>query len=695
MSQAEANPARVHLADVQRLLTLFTQGLLGRYLHLKPRGSLTGDFRPEGATTDGQTIYLPASVASFESHLHNLGVYRISVLHQLGYYENGTFEFSMDTARKAVPMLPAERPGDDEQPTGLQRFFALWSSPLAMRRMFMTLEDLRIDAAMPRRYPGARDDLGRVLARALSARPALAPTLDTSGPQAMLFEGLVQFSLGAAGEALVTEDGTGLLAAMLAAAMPLRAAKATVYDTARAAVLCYRLMAQAAAPGEAAAADPQAPPADPRGPAQAGGEPGDDPGAAADDDQASMDDAFEGLPIDFRGEVRPDLVQRRLRAGHTGSLLDTLPADHVDRADADQADREQLERELRADRALLRRAFGDTDGARRSFLYDEWNYHGQSYLKGWCRLFEHRLRGEDFGFITEVRQRHADLAHRVKRQFKHIKPESYQRVRRVSDGEELELDGIIEAVIDRRAGHATDEHVYRRRDRGLREVSAVFLLDMSASTSSTIPDRAAPPPNAAAPDAGFAYAHWYDPADAGPGLPKRRMIDVAKESLALMADALETLGDSYAIYGFSGEGRDNVEFYLAKEFDDRLSPRTWAALAAIKPRRSTRMGPAIRHCLTKLERQVARMKVLIVVSDGYPQDIDYGPDRGDDEYGIQDTARALEEAVRQGVQTFCVTIDPDGNDYLRRMCAAERYMVIDEVTDLPGALTKVYRALTA
>jgi nitric oxide reductase NorD protein len=183
--------------------------------------------------------------------------------------------------------------------------------------------------------------------------------------------------------------------------------------------------------------------------------------------------------------------------------------------------------------------------------------------------------------------------------------------------------------------------------------------------------------------------------DPPPLAKRRRVIDVAKESLALMCDALRTLGDTHAVYGFSGEGRDHVEFHVARDFGDAFSARTWAALAAMEPKRSTRMGPAIRHAAAKLGRQPEAVKVLIVVSDGYPQDSDYGPDRRDEEYGIQDTARALREAADAGISTFCVTIDPAGHDYLQRMCERDRYMVIDDVAALPGELTKVYRSLTA
>jgi nitric oxide reductase NorD protein len=107
------------------------------------------------------------------------------------------------------------------------------------------------------------------------------------------------------------------------------------------------------------------------------------------------------------------------------------------------------------------------------------------------------------------------------------------------------------------------------------------------------------------------------------------------------------------------------------------------------------MGAAIRHALDKLAREAARIKVLIIISDGYPEDHDYGADRTDREYGIQDTARALWEVERAGVTDFCVTIDHAGHDYLRRMCKESRYLVIDDVASLPHELTKIYRTLTA
>ena len=703
------SPGRVHLVDAQRVLALFAQGLSGRYLHLRPIATLKGQFRPDGVTTDGLSIYLPESVAEFTVPRHNLGLYRIAVLHQLGYYETGTFAFSFDEARTRLPKLPPERAPQKDvawapdvarasaQPPDLDRFFALWEAPAVMRRLFMTLEDLRIDRSMLRRYPGARADLERVMAHALARRPEPP----SGNLPARLFEGLVRYTLGGEPAELVAADASGRLAAMLRAAQTVHAVDADVYDSAAAAIACYRSMASDRDDLDVHAA-PDAPPAERRSGGSEAGPEGQGEPKPLDDSAVAM------MPVDFRGEVQPGLVQRQLRAqgmiGASESTTGQAPEQGDERDEPSETERRTAE----IDRLALRRAFGETAAGDRSYLVDEWDCLKRIYLKGWCRVHEHRLRGDDTEFIVGVRERYAAQAQQVKRQFRMIRSESLQRVRRVSDGEELELDGVIEAVIDRRAGHATDEHVYMRRDRGLRDVAAAFLVDLSASTDYPVPDpdpqvdrdaartSTAPVTPPAAPDDGdFLWGMW--PAGGNPEAeaPRRRVIDVEREALALMCEALESLGDRYAVYGFSGYGRENVEIHVAKEFRDRLTARTWAALAAMKPRRSTRMGPAIRHASARLAQQDARVKVMIVVSDGFPEDVDYGPDRNDHEYGIQDTARALQEAAAAGIATFCVTVDRSGHDYLRRMCADQQYMVIDEVDELPRALSKVYRALTA
>ncbi len=704
--EAGAASARVDLSDIQRVLALFAQGIAGAPLHLKPFERNPAPGRAGRIHTDGTSIHLPVSMGDFDTRTHNHGAYRVVVLHQIGYLRFGTFAFSLDEAARRM-RLPAARPpaaGSAQRVLrlvparhvpDLERFFDLGARPAWLRRVFVTLEDLRIDTLLRRRYPGARADIERVLAHALGGRARV----DARRPAAALIEALVRYSLAEPAATVQEGDATGLVAQVLAEASAVERQGASVYESARAALAISVLLEAAAQRGrrvrEAVAA-----------PAEAGDEADLPPPAAMQEDAGGTPDEHldgmalpadgdvDGPGVDFRGELLPGLVHRNLGGGKISVALDGVDGEAL-QAESDAA----IETDGAAlpDAARVRAARRALADGPRSFLYDEWDYKRQAYATAWCRLYEQRLRGDDFGFIDEVRRRHAQLAQQVKRQFSRIRAEAWQRTHHASDGDELGLDAVIEAVIDRRAGHATDEHLYVRRDRARRDVAAAFLVDMSASTDFPIPDPSADAQAAAdaATQDPYLWGRMGGAIDPPPLAKRRRVIDVAKESLALMCDALRTLGDTHAVYGFSGEGRDNVEFHVARDFGDAFSARTWAALAAMEPKRSTRMGPAIRHAAAKLARQPEAVKVLIVVSDGYPQDSDYGPDRRDEEYGIQDTARALREAADAGISTFCVTIDPAGHDYLQRMCERDRYMVIDDVAALPGELTKVYRSLTA
>lgn len=657
----------VLLAQIQRPIALFAQGLVGRFVHLK---ALSTDSDDSGASdragTDGDCIELPAQIDQFQLRTYNLGAYRVAALRQIGYLTEGTVDFQLAQACARIA-LPAPVHVDPKR-SELESFFELASRPLLLRAVFLTLESARIDCVIAQRYPGARADLARVRARELADRVRVPGSATLSG----LVEALVRYALGGAREGLPQ----ALLELVEAALVP----GGDVYLTAETAVrVCqtleprFRLRARPVRISEAVRAGSDLEEA------ERVSEPGD----------------LQSLGLDFPGELILQAANARRRGGQPGSpQIATTPM--LTSGAPDTATRELGRLDGLGAQGVMA-APAQPDSAR-SYLYDEWDYHAQRYLRSWCRVYEQRLRGERVDFIDDVHRRHGLLAQQVRRQFGFIRPEQWHRVRRTNDGDELELDGVIEAVIDRRLTGASDSQLYIRRDRALRDVAAAFLTDMSASTGFPLPETAvstAAEPTPVAEYAPYFYGGLDEVPATGPPAPKRRVIDVAKESLALMCEALQRLGDSCAIYGFSGDGREHVEFHVAKDFRDRLGPQTWAALAAMEPLRSTRMGPAIRHALVKLLREPARMKVLIIVSDGYPQDHDYGPNRRDDNYGIEDTACALREAERAGVIAFCVTIDPAGHDYLRRMCLDSRYMVIDDVTALPRELTKIYRTLTA
>jgi nitric oxide reductase activation protein len=336
-----------------------------------------------------------------------------------------------------------------------------------------------------------------------------------------------------------------------------------------------------------------------------------------------------------------------------------------------------------------------------AFYYDEWDYLIDDYRPRWCRLSETPLEGGSSEIALSIRKRHSALISAVRRRFERVRPEMLSRVRRLRSGEEIELDHVIEAAVDRRAGVTPSDRIYQKRERKTRDVATAFLLDMSASTDEWItgaPLEMGEDPRSSSRASLFNIFSQgksrgsADPLASGEG--SRRVIDIEREALVIMAEALESLGDEYAIYGFSGYGRDNVEFFVFKEFAEAYSERARRRIGAMKPHKSTRMGPAIRHAIEKLRTTGSRLKVLILLSDGYPQDFDYGADRSSRDYGLHDTAMALREAKRNGVHTYCVTVDQAGNDYLRQMCGGENYLVVKDPGALPKILPQVYRGLT-
>lgn len=631
------------LTDIDRALALFAEGIAGRPYHVKPlrEWPRAAEDDAVAAAHDGRSLYMPDAVERFADERRNEGAYRLLALEQLGFREFGTYRFDMAVARRRIVALAAWPPPEDPRAAHLGAFFNGFPRPHLARRLFRAIETARVRVAVEARYPGARRY--RRSDAATELRSALAR---------------------------ITPESERL--APLVATVPV--CGADVYTSAAATLAC----AFALDAGGESAAPPSA---------------GDEPDLEWlqrearledwDEEQAALDKRVAALELTTpTGELRVAVGD-----AEDGQLREP-GADLV----AVAAERNRRERRSLMERATVRRVLGDERLGRRSFRYDEWDHAHGVYLPGWCRLYEERLTPGDGGALLGTVAPHAKA---VRRRFEQLRPAGYQRIRKTPEGDELDWDAIVEARTNIRVGASPDERVHSRRERLRRDVAAAFLVDLSASTDDTVEDDQ-PPAQAAQQDVRDPYFDDdYDfAARMAADAAKRRVIDIEREAALLMALALDGLGDRYAVYGFSGYGRDCVEFSVAKEFDEPTRRGVADAIAAMKPKRSTRMGPAVRHAVGKLLASGAALKVLMIVSDGFPQDHDYGPTRGDHEYGLQDTAKAIREAEKRGVETFCVTVDRSGHDYLRRMCPAHRYMVIEETDHLAEALQVAYRRLT-
>jgi nitric oxide reductase activation protein len=323
-------------------------------------------------------------------------------------------------------------------------------------------------------------------------------------------------------------------------------------------------------------------------------------------------------------------------------------------------------------RSLLDEINEDTGDA--VYYYDEWDCRISDYRVKWCRLQEKGLESGSTGFVVQTLESYAHLVAEVRKQFQMLKPERLKRIPHLERGEEIDLDAAIEAWVDRRAGQPPSEKIYVEKNRRERDFSTLFLLDMSASTDERVNAK-------------------ERTTDSQPA-EEKKVIDIEKEALVVMAEALEEIGDEYALFGFSGYGRRQVDFYTIKDFHEGYGEEARGRFEKVRPQRSTRMGPVIRHAVEKLAGRESKIKNIILISDGYPQDYDYGEDRSGKEYALKDTMMALEEAARKNIHTFCITVDRAGHDYLRQMCHPARYLVIEETAALPRELPKIYRRLT-
>ena len=288
------------------------------------------------------------------------------------------------------------------------------------------------------------------------------------------------------------------------------------------------------------------------------------------------------------------------------------------------------------------------------FRYDEWDYKRQHHRKDWCQLREYPIQRLDPDFHRATLAKHGGLVKSIRRTFEVLRGED-RLLRRQPQGEDVDIDALVEAHADQRAGLEMTDRLFIRQSRDDRNIAVCFMVDMSGSTKG-----------------------WINLAE--------------REALILLAEALETLGDRFAIYGFSGWTRNRCEVFAVKRFEDPYDTAARGRIGGIEAHDYTRMGAPIRHLSKLLAEQEARTRILITLSDGKPDD--YDPQyRG--QYGIEDTRQALFEARLAGIHPFCITIDEEGPEYLPHMYGAANYTVIADVARLPAKVADIYRRLTS
>jgi hypothetical protein len=684
------------------------QGFLRKYIQM-----LSGDpvsvrgldrFRlllPLEEFPEENEVGLPSRMDLFGTHEDNCRLYRFAASQLAGRREFDTYSF-----------LPPSRSGENEESPGgaLVRYLTDPEQPELLEPLFLLTEGFRIQCRLATAYRGLAGEgpwVGtRVLERWANEKPA---------GQGRIMDALFAFLLGATQrEKRPAWLPRGAAELVVRCAAPLAVPDATVQDSMR---VAHEL---AAALGNADVESaiqnvrklytlPDDPSVDAR---MLMGDTGDRGQARPGDEVPVLRVAdSSGEDVDVGDEMRLELDKPARDEGHgvrhigvdeLRRLLESGVRLEIEQATGSDLDgvglyvSDLLGKVSPEQLQELRRVIGESDVTPRLrtrrgledsvdgefFYYDEWDYLIGDYRARWCRLHEVSLSGDSGQFFNRTLEDYANLIPKVRGQFQRIRPELYRRIRRLEDGEDFDLNAVVEARVDLRARRTPSGKLYMARQREERDVASLFLIDMSASTDEPLNCKV---------DSDGADSAAVSPARHGLVASYRRIVDVTKEALVVMSAALEEIGDAFAIFGFSGHGRHNVEFYRVKSFAEPLNGSVKGRIGEIQPKRSTRMGAALRHGIEKMAAVSARCKYLFLLSDGFPQDHDYGQDRRSNTYGIRDTAVALGETESAGITPFCITVDKAGHDYLRHMCDESRYMVIDDVAALPQELPKIYQ----
>ena len=752
----ESLSSGVEFELIKAIMEMYCRGLAGEEIKLAASPDLVdrniGWVSSESPTTEGSTVFVPDTVDRYQSKDENFSWFKVVATHQVAHLEFGSFwfeferpsalfedrRFEVESQRMQAAGSNEAHDGSDLSGEGLerawitdmQRYFNLFEDRKLALDVFTVVEDGRLDFRVKYEYPGIKSAYARVQMDSSEGRPDI-----TEMPaREALVEFLVRVSLQQYREIPAPHDYVEQARQITSIARQVLNAEAMVEDTAEAALRIYAVIASI--PNKEVPPDEWD---DVNVDEEQEEEYADPEDLQELFQQMAMGMEMEMRPegeqdydsseeVDYRGDFKPELVQLltqlRMQDGAGDSSGEPITQEQLEELlqNSAELDLQAVEGDLQdtqgmfADNLLKEAGMqlpdnpefsngpfvhideeGDSLEANepQTFVYDEWDFRAGDYKPRWCVVRQKMMSEGDPNFFGGTLHSYGGLVTRIRRQFEMMVPEMFRKVRKLEDGEEIDIDDVIEAIVDMKTGASPSDKFYWRRNKVQREVAAAFLLDTSASTAEAIDEGKRTADDWDAPDDPVEYMVWLRTRRGEAARRSyKRIIDVEKEAIVLIVNALEAIGDIYGIYGFSGYGRENVEYYTIKDLDEAFSDRVKRRIDRVAPLHATRMGPAIRHTTAKLEKADARTKILFLVSDGRPQDRGYSREGVEKEYAVHDTRMALEEARRKDINAFCLTVDKNGHDYLKTMCADMGYEVLDNIYDLPERLLFLYRRLT-
>ncbi len=369
--------------------------------------------------------------------------------------------------------------------------------------------------------------------------------------------------------------------------------------------------------------------------------------------------AFEELSWDQGAEYLP-ASQRQVRK--TVSVMEMVNELDCELAGDDAQEVWRLETPFWLDQeACTINELEGTEPVSEPYHYQEWDYQVQLHRPDWATVYERRQPKGDPEDIDNILVEHRPITWRIRQIIDMLQPEGVIRERKMEDGDEIDINAAIDAMVSIRMGHQPDPRISMRNVIKNRDLAVLILLDLSESTNETVEGS------------------------------EKTVLELTREASALVATAINGIGDPFAIHGFASDGRHDVQYFRFKDFKQKFDDEVKSRLAGMQGGLSTRMGAAMRHAAEHLLRQPERKKLLLLVTDGEPADID----ERDPQHLRHDTKKAVEELYTRGILSYCLTLDPMADNYVKRIFGANNYTVIDHVERLPEKLPVLFATLTS
>jgi len=660
----------LHLKHVRHLLSNYLDALLGYRIEIRPADS---------ADTDGDSVFLPRMLDVFKGDDKNLLLYKVLATHVEAHIEFGSFDFIVAKVPDLVNELKAQYgleplPGDygsDEE-----IFFSLFPERDLIRDLKDILEDFRIESRLKAVYPILGIDTRRMNRLMLKNRPELDKL---SSDRDRSVEVIYQTLFAVKTREAVPENLQAILATALDIARPLLLKDADVHDTFRAAATLYRQISNLFEDPYTSVNSLSSPINQSAFIKKVGhftktaesikktlqlGENEPPP----EDDKINREDQLKSDPSDDKEKKRmtnPDEPEKRqdladwLNPEISLEELKQLLLELFKEKKITPKEIEKQIEELNPDQiivhlkglALLMTEDKERVLTSEHFFYPEWGNDINAYRANWTTVIENEVNGDDPDFYRETLEQYGGLIQRIRREFQVIRPEAMVKLKRQFDGHNIDFDAAIDYQIDLTLNITPSEKNYIQILKHHRDIAVAFLIDLSGSTSGDTIKR-------------------------------------EKQSLIMFSEALHELRDAFAIYGFTGYSRSQVDFFIVKDFAEIYNRNIQRRISGLTAGTNTREGAAIRHVTSKLKLREEKTKILLLLNDSQPFDEGYNGI-----YAIADTRKALFEAKKYGIRPFCLTITKNRRN-LKALYSHNSWAVIDDVAKLPEKITRIYQKLT-